>query len=184
MTESPLWHLWLGGGSTSEDWLVALYGKIRKAVEANALAKDNKNCVTVMIDDISLMEVVASGSSNHVLDFLHYCHTLTSEFVRSILDSFLLCSLPEIIWSSHSHTWSIFTWFWYQACSIVALNHADLYSSMEGPTLLLHKEYLADLLIKVEPLATGLATDIHGQVLFCCSSTWLLWLSIHPSITF
>lgn len=35
-----------------------------------------------MIDDISLMEVAANGSPHHVLDFLHYCHTLISEFVR------------------------------------------------------------------------------------------------------
>lgn len=25
-------------------------------------------------------------------------------------------------------------------------------------------EYLADILIKAEPLSTGLATDVHGQV--------------------
>ena len=31
--------------------------------------------VTIMIDDVSLMEVAAYGSSVHVVDFLHYCHT-------------------------------------------------------------------------------------------------------------
>uniref|UniRef100_A0A5B7BFV1 Putative elongator complex protein 6 n=1 Tax=Davidia involucrata TaxID=16924 RepID=A0A5B7BFV1_DAVIN len=83
-----------------------------------------------MIDDISLMEVAANGSSNHVLDFLHYCYTLTAQF----------------------------------GCSLVALNHDDIYSSMEGPTLILQMEYLADVMIKAEPLATGLATDVHGQL--------------------
>ena len=31
--------------------------------------------VTIMIDDVSLMEVAAYGSSVHVVDFLHYFHT-------------------------------------------------------------------------------------------------------------
>ncbi|XP_021901510.1 elongator complex protein 6 [Carica papaya] len=83
-----------------------------------------------MIDDVSLMEVAANGCSNHVLDFLHYCHTLTSEF----------------------------------DCSLVVLNHKDIYSTTERPTSMLQMEYLADILIKAEPLATGLATDVHGQL--------------------
>ncbi|KAF5959491.1 hypothetical protein HYC85_000700 [Camellia sinensis] len=84
----------------------------------------------VMIDDISLMEVAANGSSNHVLDFLHYCQTLTTEF----------------------------------GCSLVFLNHKDIYSSMERPTLILQMEYLAEVIIRAEPLATGLAADVHGQL--------------------
>ena len=47
-----------------------------------ALHEENRKSITIMIDDISLMEVAANGSTNHVLDFLHYCHTLTLEFVR------------------------------------------------------------------------------------------------------
>lgn len=35
---------------------------------------------------------------------------------------------------------------------------------MNRPTLLLQLEYLADVVIKAEPLATGLASDVHGQV--------------------
>lgn len=54
--------------------------------------------------------------------------------------------------------------FFYQGCTLVALNHEDIYSSMEKPALILHLEYLADILMKTEPLATGLATDVHGQV--------------------
>lgn len=38
-----------------------------------------------MIDDVSLMDVAARGSTNLVLDFLHYCHTLVSEFVSNQL---------------------------------------------------------------------------------------------------
>ncbi|KAK9282613.1 hypothetical protein L1049_010831 [Liquidambar formosana] len=134
MLESPD----VDGEKTSEDWLVSLYGKIRETVEANAQPEDNRNRVTIMTDDVSLMEVAANGSSNHVLDFLHYCHTLTSEF----------------------------------GCSLVTLNHEDIYTSMEGPTLLLQMEYLADVLIKAEPLATGLATDVHGQLTVLNKEIW------------
>lgn len=35
-----------------------------------------------MIDDVSLMEVAAKCSTDHVLDFVHYCRALTSEIVR------------------------------------------------------------------------------------------------------
>jgi hypothetical protein len=38
---------------------------------------------------------------------------------------------------------------------------------MERPALILQLEYLADILMKAEPLATGLATDVHGQVALC-----------------
>ncbi|XP_059666149.1 elongator complex protein 6 isoform X1 [Cornus florida] len=118
------------GGNISRDGLLELYGKIQKTMEECALTGDKRTCMTIMIDDISLMEVATNGSSNHVLDFLHYCHTLTAQF----------------------------------GCSVVALNHVDIYSSTEGPPLILQMEYLADVIIKAEPLATGLATDVHGQL--------------------
>ncbi|GAV63723.1 DUF2348 domain-containing protein/Hap2_elong domain-containing protein [Cephalotus follicularis] len=116
-------------GKTRESGLVALYGKIRKTI--HALPDDKKNFVIIMIDDVSLMEVAANGSLDHILDFLHYCHTLTAEF----------------------------------KCSLVMLNHEDIYSNMERPTFILDMEYLADVLIKAEPLVTGLATDVHGQLM-------------------
>jgi hypothetical protein len=47
---------------------------------------------------------------------------------------------------------------------------------MERPALILQLEYLADILIKAEPLATGLATDVHGQVVLCdFYLNFLLW---------
>ncbi|GMN51201.1 hypothetical protein TIFTF001_020358 [Ficus carica] len=113
---------------TSGGGLVALYGEIQKVI--SDLPQERKNSVTIIIDDVSLMEVAAKGSTNLVLDFLHYCHTLTSEL----------------------------------GCSLVALNHEDIYSSSERPTLILQMEYLAGILIKAEPLATGLAKDVHGQL--------------------
>lgn len=60
---------------------------------------------------------------------------------------------------------NFFYLFWLQGCSLVALNHKDVYLSTNEATLILQLEYLADVVIKVEPLATGLATDVHGQVI-------------------
>lgn len=108
---------------------IELYGKILGSVEANLLT-DAKHKITVMIDDISLIEVAANGFSNHLLDFLHYCHFLTTEF----------------------------------DCSLVLLHHDDVYSSTESPYFNLQIENFADVVIKVEPLATGSASDVHGQL--------------------
>ncbi|CAK9144186.1 unnamed protein product [Ilex paraguariensis] len=116
------------GETASKGGILLLYRKIQKAVEDGYSTKGRN--ITVIIDDISLMEVAAHGSSNHVLNFLHYCHTLTSQY----------------------------------GCSLVTLNHRDIYSRTDRPSLILQMEYLADTLIKAEPLATGLATDVHGQL--------------------
>ncbi|KAK7256220.1 hypothetical protein RIF29_29658 [Crotalaria pallida] len=108
--------------------LAAIFEKIERVI--STLHPDNKKFVTVMIDDISLLEVAANGSSNDVLDFLHYCHTLTSEY----------------------------------GFAFVALDHKDIYLNEERPALILEVEFLADILVNAEPLATGLAKDVHGQV--------------------
>ncbi|XP_052205037.1 elongator complex protein 6 [Diospyros lotus] len=117
------------GEKNGEGGLFELYGKIQNAVEVSALAGSKGN-ISIMIDDVSLMEVAANGSSNHVLNFLHYCLTLTTQFV----------------------------------CSLFVLNHEDIYSSMGRPMLILQMEYLAEVIVKAEPLATGLAADVHGQL--------------------
>ena len=65
---------------TSGGGFVDAYAEIQKAI--SGLVRERKNSVTMMIDDVSLMEVAAKGSTSLVLDFLHYCHTLTSELVR------------------------------------------------------------------------------------------------------
>ncbi|KAL6586516.1 hypothetical protein OROMI_001504 [Orobanche minor] len=115
---------------TSEDKVISLYGRVHKAVEL-CLSDEVGRHVTLIIDDISLMEVDANGSSNLVLDFLHYCNSLTEQF----------------------------------DCSLIVLNHADVYSTTDVPKVLLQLEYLADVVINVEPLATGLANDVHGQLI-------------------
>ncbi|KAK9684061.1 hypothetical protein RND81_10G183800 [Saponaria officinalis] len=49
-------------------------------------------------------------------------------------------------------------------CSLVILTHEDIYSEEENARVVLQMEYLANILIKAEPLATGLAADVHGQL--------------------
>ncbi|KAL5714821.1 hypothetical protein ACHQM5_016728 [Ranunculus cassubicifolius] len=110
--------------------LIDLYRMIQKTVESTCSPKHNRSDVTIIIDDISLMEVAVHGSSNYVLDFLYYCHTLTSEY----------------------------------GCSLIILNHDDIYSNELVSSMILRLEYLADLIIKAEPLVTGLAADVHGQL--------------------
>lgn len=117
------------GRDAIESGFVELYTKIQRAAEACSRGS-SKGSITIIIDDLSLLEIPAHGFVDHVLDFLHYCITLTSE-----LD-----------------------------CSLVLLIHEDIYSSVEAPSLLLHLEYLADIIIRAEPLATGLAADVHGQL--------------------
>lgn len=116
-------------GKTSNDLLLELYGKVHKAVEVCSTFEGLRN-ITILIDDVSLMEIDTDGSSNLVLFFLHYCYSLTTQF----------------------------------GCSLVTLNHEDVYSTVNRPTLLLQLEYLADVVIKAEPLATGLSSDVHGQL--------------------
>jgi len=46
---------------------------------------ENAGQFTIMLDDVSLLEVAAHGSVDNVLDFLYYCVTLTSEMVKDPL---------------------------------------------------------------------------------------------------
>lgn len=59
----------------------------------------------------------------------------------------------------------VFFFLYQQNCSLVTLSHEDIYSSMERPAYLLQMVCLEDVVIKAEPLASGLANDIHGQVI-------------------
>ncbi|KAJ1297658.1 hypothetical protein BS78_01G393900 [Paspalum vaginatum] len=66
------------------DSFVLLYSEIQRVVEANNTG-ENEGQVTIVVHDISLLEVVAHGSVDDVLDFLHYCFTLTSEMDCSLV---------------------------------------------------------------------------------------------------
>lgn len=116
------------GERVIEDKILGLYGEVQKMVESSLLAEGNKD-ITIMIDDVSLIEVAVNGESNLVLDFIRYCYSLTTQF----------------------------------GCSLIILNHEDIYSSTER-SILLHMEYISNIVIKAEPLATGMASDVHGQL--------------------
>ncbi|WVZ56519.1 hypothetical protein U9M48_007036 [Paspalum notatum var. saurae] len=64
--------------------LLQIAFEIQRMVEANKTG-GNEGQVTIVVDDISLLEVVAHGSVDDVLDFLHYCLTFTSEMDCSLV---------------------------------------------------------------------------------------------------
>lgn len=120
-----------GGKVTkTENALFELYKSIHQKLQECISSEGKRGGVCIMIDDLSLLEIVAHGSEEHVLDFLHYCRILTSE----------------------------------QGCSLVLLSHQDIYASMDNSSFIRHLEYFADIVIGVEPLNSGLAADIHGQL--------------------
>lgn len=88
--------------------------------------------VWIMIDDISLLEVMAEGNHTHVRDFLHYCKTFASNE---------------------------------QVCSLLLLTHRDVYEAGDETIMAHQLEYISDTIIHVEPLATGQANDVHGQLI-------------------
>lgn len=71
-----------GEGNVSKGGLIELYAKIQQVVEDISSSFGSGKCITIILDDFSLIEVAANGSLNHSLDFLRYCYALTSEFVR------------------------------------------------------------------------------------------------------
>ncbi|TKY66254.1 Elongator complex protein 6 [Spatholobus suberectus] len=115
-------------GKPNHDGLASVFEQIERVI--TTLHQDKK-FISIMIDDISFLEVAANGSSNDVLNLLHYCHTLTSEY----------------------------------GCAFIALDHKDIYLNGDRAAVILEMEYLADILVKAEPLATGLAKDVHGQLM-------------------
>ncbi|KAH9326008.1 hypothetical protein KI387_006186, partial [Taxus chinensis] len=48
-------------------------------------------------------------------------------------------------------------------CSLVLLSHQDIYASQSDSSFIKHLEYIADIVIDVEPLNFGIAIDVHGQ---------------------
>ncbi|XP_078430150.1 elongator protein 6 isoform X2 [Wolffia australiana] len=111
-----------------------LYAEIHRiAASCRSSDKDRSSAMTILIDDLSLLEAAAGGSSDHVLDFLHYCISSDS--------------------------------------SLIALTHVDIYPA--GPTLLSHLHYLADAIIKAEPLRTGSSNQVHGQLTVARGQTFL-----------
>lgn len=95
--------------------------------------------VWIIIDDLSLLEVVAEGNKTHLLDFIHYCRTLACDK---------------------------------QMCSLVLLAHQDVYETADDIAMVHQLEHWSDIVINVEPLATGQASDVHGQVMIKHRMPW------------
>lgn len=114
--------------------LAALYLKVRDAAKSMLLGeepRDGGDRTCIIIDDVSVLDVVAGGSQDAVLDFVHYCQALT-------------CGK--------------------QRCSVVLLTHQDVYEEPSNSYVELELEYLSNTVVSVEPLSTGLAADVHGQL--------------------
>ncbi|CAK9196173.1 unnamed protein product [Sphagnum troendelagicum] len=122
--------------------LFGLYERVNECVKRRGMQKSGEERTVIIIDDASLLEVLAGGVQNEVLAFLHYCRALYS--------------------GSHR-------------CGVVALVHADTDSNRSlslpvdgaqspAAALVQELEHSADVIVTVDPLSTGLATDVHGQV--------------------
>lgn len=72
------------GKNKLQTGLIQLFGKIHGAVELSFSVQNRKH-FTIMIDDLSLLEIATHGSTNDVLDFLHYCTTINSNVVSLLL---------------------------------------------------------------------------------------------------
>ena len=69
-------------GETKEVGFWGLFSKLQTAIEVIGARGNNAGGITIMIDDISMLEIAAHGCLDQTLDFLHYCITFTSEHVR------------------------------------------------------------------------------------------------------
>ncbi|XP_062210849.1 elongator complex protein 6 isoform X1 [Phragmites australis] len=63
---------------------IRLYSEIQRVVEVHRTG-EIPGQFTIVIDDVSLLEVAAHGSVDDVFDFLHYCVTLASEMNCSLV---------------------------------------------------------------------------------------------------
>ncbi|KAL2319139.1 hypothetical protein Fmac_033015 [Flemingia macrophylla] len=113
-------------GKPNQDGLASVFEQMERVIAA---LHEDKKFISIIIDDISFLEVAANGSSSDVLNLLHYCHTLTSEY----------------------------------GCAFIELGHKDIYLNGDNAAVILEMEYYADILVRAEPLSTGLAKDVHGQ---------------------
>lgn len=61
--------------------IMDLYGKLHKTAYS-AGSSTGPIHITIILDDVFLLELAAYGDADHVLDFLHYCRTLTMKQVK------------------------------------------------------------------------------------------------------
>ncbi|CAM6095081.1 unnamed protein product [Calypogeia fissa] len=131
-------HAWNGNDAQQENMqsvanlLASLYSKVRDAARSMEPRGDGSGEQTcIIIDDVSVLDVVAGGPHDSVLDFVHYCQALQAGGK--------------------------------QRCSVVLLAHQDTYEADDSYAPL-ELEYVSNTVISVEPLSTGLAADVHGQM--------------------
>lgn len=77
------------GKNNLQNGLIRLFGQIHEAVELSCSVQNRKH-FTIMIDDLSLLEIAIHGSTNDVLDFLHYCTTINSNVVSLLTTSIMI----------------------------------------------------------------------------------------------
>jgi hypothetical protein len=58
--------------------LFGLYERVNECVKRREMQKSGEERTVIIIDDASLLEVLAGGVQNEVLAFLHYCRALYS----------------------------------------------------------------------------------------------------------
>ncbi|CAL9118397.1 unnamed protein product [Musa acuminata var. zebrina] len=73
------------GENDIEIGFMDLYNRILRSIEAIRSKDYNGGRTTIIIDDLSHLEIAAHGSAKHVLDFLQYCRSLTSEMDCSLV---------------------------------------------------------------------------------------------------
>eukprot|EP00850_Spirogloea_muscicola_P020316 SM000212S06909 [mRNA] locus=s212:130952:131788:+ [translate_table: standard] len=127
-----------GGGHD----LRALHARVRAAVAAISAARGQHGApssIAVLIDNAGFLEIIAGGCQRAALAFIHGCRTLGPHGKR---------------------------------CSVVVLAHSDITDDLckscpgepSDASLSLALGHWADTVLSVEPLATGHAVDVHGQV--------------------
>lgn len=120
--------------SSGPSLLQRLYQRVNESVKR--MRPDDHQTV-ILVDDASVLEICAGGRSDQVLAFLQYCRAISSGKGNR--------------------------------CSVVVLVHGDTDEAYGGEqavaaSLAQELDHIADVVISVDPLSTGLANDVHGQV--------------------
>jgi len=136
-------------GAPAKTPLHRLYQTLSESVRRTQAQGDERT--VIMIDDASLLEVIAGGRQDEVLSFLQYCKALYSGKHR--------CSVVVLVHGDTDTYTGNGTGMDSGGITDYARRHEEMPAS-----LALELDHIADVVICVDPLATGLAADVHGQV--------------------
>ncbi|KAG0605907.1 hypothetical protein M758_9G097100 [Ceratodon purpureus] len=126
--------------------LQRLYQIVNESVKRMQTGNENDR-VVIMVDDASLLEVSAGGRSDQVLAFLQYCRAINSGHNR--------CSVVVLVHGDTDIT--------YGAAGLDNGGYVE-HGEQRVASLAHELDHIADVVISVDPLSTGLANDVHGQV--------------------